>query len=161
FGTGCFSFYATKNVTTGEGGMVTTNDPQIAERLRLLRSHGQKERYVHVAIGYNQRMTDFQGAIGVVQLEKLERFNEQRIANAAYLSRELAGVVQTPVTRPGHRHVYHQYTIRVPKDRDAFAQALNQRGVGTGIHYPLPIHQQPYYRDRGFHQSLPVAETAA
>src|SRR5437016_1060546 len=83
FGTGCFSFYATKNMTTGEGGMVTTNDPEIAERVRLLRSHGQKERYYHVTPGYNLRMTEIQAALGLAQIEKLEGFTEQRIANAA------------------------------------------------------------------------------
>ena len=114
FGTGCFSFYATKNITTGEGGMVTTNDPEIAERVRLLRSHGQEERYYHVALGYNLRMTEIQAALGLAQVEKLERFTEQRIANAAFLTERLRGSVQTPMIRPGYRHVYHQYTIRVP-----------------------------------------------
>src|SRR5712692_11974359 len=94
FGTGCFSFYATKNITTGEGGMVTTNDPGIAERARLLRSHGQKERYHHVALGFNQRMTELQAAIGLAQLEKLERFTEKRRANAAYLSKHLGPAVK-------------------------------------------------------------------
>jgi perosamine synthetase len=161
FGTGCFSFYPTKNMTTGEGGMVTTDDPAIAERLRLLRSHGQVRRYEHVALGYNQRMTDLQGAIGLAQIEKLESYTAKRIANAARLTDGLAGVVTTPVTRPGYRHVFHQYTVRVPGDRDAFAQRLGERGIGTGIHYPRPIHQQPMYREMGFDASLPVAEAAA
>jgi dTDP-4-amino-4,6-dideoxygalactose transaminase len=161
FGTGAFSFYPTKNITTGEGGAITTDDPAIAEKVRLLRSHGQKERYNHVALGYNLRMTDLQGAIGVVQLGKLAAFTEKRIANAAFLNDRLAGVVKTPTVLPGHRHVYHQYTIRVPADRDVFALALNERGVGTGIHYPRPIHQQPIYQEMGFTLSLPVAEQAA
>ena len=148
FGTGCFSFYATKNMTTGEGGMVTTNDSDIAERVRLLRSHGQKERYHHVTLGYNLRMTEMQGALGLVQLEKLERFTEQRIANAAFLTERLSGSVQTPVSRPGYRHVYHQYTIRVPEHRDQWAMHLRARGIGTAVHYPLPIHQQPFYRNQ-------------
>src|SRR6266849_6372659 len=97
FGTGCFSFYATKNITTGEGGMVTTNDPAIAERVRLLRNHGQHERYHHVRLGYNLRMTEMQGALGLVQVEKLERFTEQRIANAAFLTERLRGPLQTPI----------------------------------------------------------------
>jgi dTDP-4-amino-4,6-dideoxygalactose transaminase len=101
-------------------------------------------------------MTDLQAAIGLAQIEKLARFTEQRIANAAYLTEHLSGVVQTPVVRPGHRHVYHQYTIRIPRERDAFASALNARGIGTGIHYPRPIHQQ-----LGFDVKLPVAEAAA
>jgi dTDP-4-amino-4,6-dideoxygalactose transaminase len=161
FGTGAFSFYPTKNITTGEGGAITTNDPAIAEKLRLLRSHGQKERYNHIALGYNLRMTDMQGAMGVVQLGKLAGFTEKRIANAAFLNERLAGVVKTPAVLPGHKHVYHQYTIRVPGDRDAFARALNERGVGTGVHYPRPIHQQPVYQEMGFTLSLPVAEQAA
>jgi len=148
FGTGCFSFYATKNITTGEGGMVTTDDADIADRVRLLRSHGQKERYHHVTLGYNMRMTEIQGALGLVQLEKLERFTEQRIANAAFLSEHLSGVVQTPMTRPGYRHVYHQYTIRIPTDRDEWMMRLRSRGIGTAVHYPLPIHQQPFYREQ-------------
>lgn len=161
FGTGCFSFYPTKNVTTGEGGVVTTNDPAIADQVRLWRSHGQRERYHHVALGYNLRMTDIQAAIGVAQLKKLERFTERRIANAAYLTERLAGHVQTPTVRPGHRHVYHQYTIQVDGDRDAFIQALRERGVGSAVHYPIPIHKQPYYQEQGFDTSLPTSEAAA
>ncbi|HLX57546.1 MAG TPA: DegT/DnrJ/EryC1/StrS family aminotransferase [Ktedonobacteraceae bacterium] len=147
FGTGCFSFYATKNITTGEGGMVTTNDPEIAECVRLLRSHGQKERYRHTMLGYNMRMTEMQGALGLVQIEKLEQFTRQRISNAAFLTERLGEFVQTPVTRPGCRHVYHQYTIQVPGYRDELAVQLHSRGIGTGIHYQLAIHQQPYYRE--------------
>ena len=141
--------------------MVTTNDPALAERLRLLRSHGQKERYHHITLGYNLRLTDIQAALGVVQVAKLEQLNAQRIENAAYLTERLQGVVPTPVVRPGHRHIYHQYTIRVPGDREAFAAALRERGVGSGVHYPLPIHKQPYYQEQGFDCSLPVAEEAA
>ncbi len=148
FGTGCFSFYPTKNMTTGEGGMVTTHDPEIAERVRLLRSHGQKERYYHITLGYNQRMTEIQAALGLVQIEKLERFTEQRIANAAFLTKQLDGFVQTPATRPGYRHVYHQYTIQVPGDRDQWAIQLREQGIGTAVHYPRAIHQQPLYREQ-------------
>ncbi len=149
FGTGCFSFYPTKNMTTGEGGMITTGDPLIAERARLLRSHGQKERYHHVALGFNQRMTELQAAIGLAQLEKLERFTEKRRANAAYLSEHLGPAVKTPPARDGYRHVYHQYTIRVPQEssRDAWAAQLLKRGIGTAVHYPCPIHQQPFYQE--------------
>ena len=161
FGTGCFSFYPTKNMTTGEGGIVTTDDPEIAERIRLLRSHGQSQRYNHVAIGYNLRMTEIQAAIGNAQIKKLEGFNERRIQNAAFLSEKLQGFVSTPVVRPGHRHVYHQFTIRARGDRDQWVQALADRGVGTGVHYPRPIHKQPYYIEQGFDVSLPIAETAA
>lgn len=169
FGTGCFSFYATKNITTGEGGMITSNNPAIAERVRLLRNHGQQERYRHLALGYNFRMTEMQAALGLVQLEKLERFTRQRIDNAAYLTATLHEAVQTPVVRVGCRHVYHQYTIRVAEKRDEWAAKLGEHGIGTGIHYPLPIHQQPFYREhRGVFRlvgaddgHLPVAEAAA
>jgi dTDP-4-amino-4,6-dideoxygalactose transaminase len=163
FGTGCFSFYPTKNMTTGEGGIVTTNDPEIAERLRMWRSHGQKERYVHTGIGFNYRMTNLQGAIGVVQVEKLEGWTQRRIENAAFLTDQLKDVAQTPTVLPGHRHVFHQYTILVPEgvNRDAFMKALGERGVGTAVHYPRPIHKQPYYQERGFDATVPVSEAVA
>jgi perosamine synthetase len=161
FGTGCFSFYSTKNMTMGEGGIVTTNDPAVAERVRLWRSHGQRERYHHVALGYNLRLTEIQAAIGLEQLAKLERFTARRSANAAFLTDALGAAVRTPVARPGHRHVYHQYTIRVPGDRDAWSAALRKGGVGTAVHYPCPIHQQPAYREHYAAVALPVAEAAA
>ncbi len=157
FGTACFSFYATKNMMTGEGGMLTTNDPAIAEKVRLLRNHGQQSRYYHTGIGYNYRMMNLQAAIGLVQLKRLDQFNEQRIANARFLTEHLKEAVQTPVARPGYRHVYHQYTIRVPEERERWAARLHEQGVGTGVHYPLPIYQQPFYRDstERFRISLP------
>jgi perosamine synthetase len=175
FGTGCFSFYATKNMTTGEGGMVTTNDPAIAEQVRLLRSHGQQERYKHHSLGYNLRMTELQGALGVVQVEKLKRFTEQRIANATFLTEKLQEFVKTPITRPGCCHSFHQYTISIPDnhDRNEWVNQLRDRGVGTAIHYPTPIHKQPFYQqnldkyrfigesETSSEASLPVTEAAA
>jgi perosamine synthetase len=162
FGTGCFSFYATKNVTTAEGGVVTTDDEGLAERLRMLRSHGQRERYCHELLGYNYRLTDLQAALGLVQLDRLEEFTSRRIANAEYLTRQLASVgVCTPMSTPGARHVYHQYTVRFPVGRDDVARALHAAGVGSGIHYPLPVHQQPLYRDLGYREKLPAAERAS
>lgn len=146
FGTGCFSFYATKNMTTGEGGMVTTNDSAIAERVRLLRNHGQEARYYQIALGYNLRMAELQAALGLAQIEKLEYFTQRRIANATYLTNNLRGIVQTPVERPGSRHVYHQYTIKIPSKRNECMAELRARGVESTIHYPIPIHQQPFYR---------------
>ncbi len=161
FGTGCFSFYPTKNMTTGEGGMVTTNDPHVAERVRLLRAHGMRQRYHHETVGFNFRLTDLQAAIGLVQLRRLAEFTQRRQANAAYLTAHLPAPLMPPAVRPDRTHVFHQYTIRVPTRRDALAAALARRGVGTGVYYPVPIHQQPPYRERGYGQSLPVAEQAS
>jgi perosamine synthetase len=160
WGTGCFSFYPTKNMTTAEGGILTTNDSEIAQRARLLRSHGQSARYEHDILGYNFRMTDLHAALGLVQLQHLETWNEKRIQNAQYLSQHLTGVV-TPTVRPGCRHVFHQYTVRVRPDRDGLATWLREQGIGTGIHYPKPIHWQPLYRQLGYDQDLPQAEQAS
>ena len=166
FGTGAFSFYATKNMTTGEGGMVTTNDPVIAERVRLLRNHGQRERYAHLLLGYNFRMTDIQAAIGLVQIRKLLQLTQLRMANASFLTEGLKEYVPTPLVRPGYSHVYHQYTIRAAKNRDGWVSRLRYRGVGAAVHYPLAIHQQPWYVEhadmfRIGSKELAVAETAA
>jgi dTDP-4-amino-4,6-dideoxygalactose transaminase len=161
---GCFSFYPTKNMTTGEGGMITTDDTAVAEKARLLREHGMKVRYYHVILGYNLRMTDIGAAIGIAQLKKLESYNEKRIANAAMLSKALAGIrgIVTPVTGAGCRHVFHQYTIRVTPEygmsRDDTVKMLNNAGVGTGIYYPVPIHKQAVYRDLGYNETFPVSE---
>lgn len=164
FGTGCFSLYATKNVASAEGGMITTDDDALAERLRMLRHHGQRERYLSEALGYNYRMTDVHAAIGVAQMARLEDMNRRRAANAAHFDTRLRGVV-TPFVRPGSRHVYHQYTVRVPSTlamgRDGLARSLAERGISTGVYYPAPIHQQPLYRDLGYRDSLPETERAA
>jgi dTDP-4-amino-4,6-dideoxygalactose transaminase len=157
WGTGCFSFYPTKNMTTGEGGMLTTPDPEIAERTRLLREHGMKVRYHHDSLGYNFRMTDIHASIGLAQLTKLPANNERRRQIAARYDAELHGVA-VPTVRPGVTHVYHQYTIRVP-DRDAFAARLADRGVGSGIYYPIPVHQQKPFVALGFGDGrFPVTE---
>ncbi len=162
FGTGCFSLYATKNVTSGEGGMITTNDPAIADRLRLLRNHGSRVRYYHELLGYNFRMTDLQAAIGRAQLAKCERFTSQRIANAAFLNQTIRHpAVITPPVRPEVRHVFHQYTIRVTTNRDEAIRQLNAAGVGTAIFYPLPIPQQPLYQKLGIEADTPVANQIA
>lgn len=159
FGTGCFSFYATKNMTTAEGGMVTTDDEAIAERARLLRNHGMRQRYYHEELGYNFRMTDLQAAIGLVQLRKLPEFNAARIRHASVLSERLADVVTVPQVPPGRQHVFHQYTVRIIHDRDGVMAKLNAAGVGTGVFYPLPVHQQASYRALGYaSQHFPVAE---
>jgi dTDP-4-amino-4,6-dideoxygalactose transaminase len=157
WGTGCFSFYPTKNMTTGEGGMLTTSDPEVAERTRLLREHGMKVRYHHDSLGYNFRMTDIHASIGLAQLTKLPANNERRRQIAARYDAELRGVA-VPTVRPGVTHVYHQYTIRVP-DRDAFAARLADRGVGSGIYYPIPVHQQKPFVARGYGDGhFPVTE---
>jgi len=166
FGTGCFSLYATKNVMSGEGGMITTGDEQIAQRCRMIRNHGMQRRYYHEMLGYNFRMTDLHAAIGLVQLGRLEEFTSRRAANAAYLSANISSV-KTPAVREGYRHVWHQYTIRVSGSggsatRDVAVKQLNDAGVGTGIFYPIPAHKQAYLRDHGVEDvSLPVAEQLA
>lgn len=159
-----FSFYPTKNMTTGEGGMVTTPDPDIAGRVRSLRQHGAVRRYHHEVLGYNFRLTDIAAAIGRAQLAKLDRFNEVRRRNAEILNRGLAGTpgIVLPSERPGYRHVYHQYTIRVEHDRDRFQERLRELGIGTSVHYELPVHRQPLYVNLGYGpQSYPNAESAA
>jgi perosamine synthetase len=157
FGTGCFSFYATKNVTTGEGGMITTDDPALAEKARRIRDHGQVERYESESLGYNFRMTEMAAALGLAQLAKLETFTEARRANAGHLSEGLRGVA-TPGERSGCRHVYHQYTVRVATGRDELAARLREEGIETGVFYRTPIHRQPLYRRLGYEEGLPVAE---
>lgn len=162
FGTGIFSFYPTKNITSGEGGMITTNDAVIDERCRVIRQHGMRKRYYHDELGFNFRMTDILAAIGLEQLKKLERFNEKRQANAEFLSTHLKGVI-VPAVPDGCKHVYHQYTIRVPDGkRDALRAYLQEKGVGSEIYYPVPIHQQTFYvQELGYNMSLPETERAA
>ena len=162
FGTACFSFYPTKNITTGEGGMITTNDANIAEKARLVRDHGSPVRYQHESLGYNLRMNDMQAAIGLTQLPKLDQWNKKRQENAAYLTQELSKVegVVPPAIRENAVHVFHQYTIRIP-DRDDAVEKMREKGVGVGVHYPTPIHQQPYYQKLGYSDSLPQSEAAS
>ncbi len=167
FGAGAFSFYPTKNMTTGEGGMITTDDGEVAELARMTRSHGSKQRYVHEICGYNMRMTDIGAAIGMVQLGNLDEWNGRRIENAKTLNaglKDLRGLI-TPVTRNGCKHVFHQYTIRITGEaktgRDKVAELLGSNGIGTSIYYPIPIHKQPYYMDMGYDDTLPAAEQAS
>jgi perosamine synthetase len=161
---GCFSFYPTKNMTTSEGGIITTDNHEMAENARVLRAHGESERYTHVVLGYNFRMTDIAAAIGIVQLKKLETFNEKRIMNAKYLTEGIEKIkgIKPPYVSDDVKHVFHQYTIRVEKSkRDELMEFLNSNGIGTGIHYPKPIYQQTLYKELGFTASCPEAEIAS
>ncbi len=162
FGTGCFSLYATKNVMAGEGGMITTDDENLADRCRMLRNHGMKQRYYHDALGYNLRMGDLHAAIGLAQLERLDEFTARRRANAAYLSEHIHSV-RTPRVRDGYGHVWHQYTVRVRngQDRDLALEQVHGGGVGAGVYYPVPAHHQGFVRDAVGEVSLPAAEQAA
>ncbi len=162
FGTACFSLYATKNVMSGEGGMVTTDDDEIAERLRMLRHHGQRGRYEHEMLGWNFRTTDMHAAIGLVQLARIDHFTARRRANAVRLSREIKAV-RTPWTRPECGHVWHQYTVRVPRgmDRDSARRRLEAAGIGTGIYYPTPAHLMGHIRAAAGEYSLPATELAS
>jgi dTDP-4-amino-4,6-dideoxygalactose transaminase len=154
-----FSFYPTKNITTGEGGMVVTDDPDVAERAARFVDHGRTEGYTHESLGYNYRMTDMAAAIGCAQLEKLPELTAARRANARRLTAALGETQLTPpVETDPARHVYHQYTVRCAH-RDALREHLAERGVDSGIYYPVPIHEQPAYD--GFEADAPVAERAA
>ena len=138
-----FSLYPTKNMTSGEGGMVSCKDEHIARNVKLYRNQGMEKRYENEVIGFNARMTDVHAAIGRAQLAKLPGWTKQRQDNAAFLNEHLRGVV-VPATAPEATHVWHQYTIRVlGQDRDAFAAELGNRGVGSGVYYPIPNHRLP------------------
>lgn len=143
-----FSFYPTKNMTSGEGGMIVVYDEGIERMCRLLRSQGMEKRYQNEVVGLNNRMTDIHAAIGRVQLKKLDKYNNYRMENARFLNENLEGVV-VPTAPKGYKHVYHQYTIRVVgHDRDKFSQELEKLGVGSGVYYPIPIHKLPSYNEK-------------
>ncbi|MCX9080917.1 MAG: DegT/DnrJ/EryC1/StrS family aminotransferase [Candidatus Methanoperedens sp.] len=165
FGDGTFSFYPTKNMTTGEGGIITTNDLEIAQKARMIRSHGSKQRYFHEMLGFNLRMTDIAASIGITQLGKIADFNRSRIKNAHYLTGSLGNIKGLILPHVDKRcgHVFHQYTVRIRGDgsRDDVVSSLNKMDIGTGIYYPLPIHKQPYYQELGYNDSLPVSESAS
>jgi len=155
---GSFSFYPTKNMTSGEGGMITTPSAEVARLAKVLRNQGMERRYENEVVGFNTRMTDIHAAIGRVQLTKLAGWTAKRQENAAFLSANIEGVV-TPPTSEGAVHVFHQYTLRiVDQDRDAFAEELGKRGVGSGVYYPTPIHRLPSFR---LELDLPGTELAA
>jgi perosamine synthetase len=165
-GTAVYSFYATKNITTGEGGMITTNDPRLAKSCASLRHQAYSdEPYVHDAIGYNFRMTELQAAIGLVQIQRLPLINRRRRETASYYDERIVpnGLVR-PHTRSGNVHVYHQYTLLVANpdkhSRDSVRQSLAAVGIETGVYYPVPLHRQPAYRAYG-ETAYPNAERAA
>ncbi|HEX9115311.1 MAG TPA: DegT/DnrJ/EryC1/StrS family aminotransferase, partial [Anaerolineae bacterium] len=163
FGTGCFSLYATKNIMSGEGGMITTDDDELAQRCRMLRNHGMERRYYHDLLGYNYRLSDLHAAIGCVQIDRLAGFTARRRANAAYLNAHIQSV-RTPSVRPGYGHVWHQYTVCVEhgRDRDSAVEQLRAAGIGTGIFYPVPAHRQAHLAALGLSDvMLPVAERLA
>lgn len=155
-----FSFYPTKNMTTGEGGIVLTSDDTLAENARLLINHGMKVRYTHERVGYNYRMTNIAGAIGLEQLKQLDGFNDARRRNAAYYNTHITNpTIQVPVVQPDAYHVYHQYTIRVKNGRrDDLMKLFEENGVGYGIFYPFSIPEQPCYKGRGFELSWPATD---
>ena len=142
---GCFSFYPTKNMHSLEGGMVTTADPAFARTLRLLRNQGMEQRYANEIVGANMRMTDVAAAIGREQLKQLPAWTQRRQENAKTLDATITEL-GTPVVADGATHVYHQYTVRVPGDRDAAQLALTARGIGNAVYYPTPIHRLKPFR---------------
>ena len=160
---GCFSFYPGKNLGAyGEGGAVVTSDPDVAKKIRLLRAWGEETRYEHKYRGFNYRMDGVQGAILGVKLRHLEAWTEARRRNAAEYGRRLAETaVELPRQRRDVRHVYHLYVVRL-QQRDAWRERLTEAGVQTGVHYPIPVHLQPAYRDLGYAAGdFPVCERAA
>ena len=156
-----FSLYPTKNMTSGEGGMVSLSEEETAHRVRLLRNQGMARQYENEVVGFNARMTDLHAAIGRVQLTKVDGWTAARRANARFLDENLEGVTVPPVADGAH-HVYHQYTIRVSDDRDGFVRALREEyQVGSGVYYPIPNHRLPSLAGYAPGLDLPVTEQAA
>jgi perosamine synthetase len=156
-----FSLYPTKNMTSGEGGMIAAANAEIARNARLLRNQGMERQYENEVVGFNARMTDIHAAIGRVQLTKVDAWTRTRQHNAAFLDANLTGVVVPPVA-DGAVHVYHQYTIRVIDDRDGFVKALkDEHQVGSGVYYPIPNHRLPSLAPYAPGLDLPETERAA
>ena len=162
FGHGAFSLYATKNMTTAEGGLVTTNDDALADWLRLYRNQGMRSRYQFEMLGYNFRMTDLAAAMGLAQFAKLPRNTARRQAIAARYDEAFGELpIGLPISPDGRSHVFHQYTLDVGAARDAIVTDLRDAGVGADIYYPIPVHRQSYIMERGLHADLPVTDAAA
>jgi len=156
FGTAAFSFYPTKNMTSGEGGMIVTSDDEIARKAKLLRNQGMEIRYQNEVVGFNNRMTDIHAAIGRVQLKKLRERTTKRQKNAKFLSENLS-TVTVPTASSDAEHVYHQYTITTDR-RDDLSEYLNQAEIGNGVYYPIPVHELPSF---GKQIDLPNTKAAA
>ncbi|MDA8088631.1 MAG: DegT/DnrJ/EryC1/StrS aminotransferase family protein [Nitrospiraceae bacterium] len=163
-----YSFYATKNMTTGEGGMIASDSPQIIENCILMKQQGQSKKYLHTFLGTNFRMTDVEAAIGIVQLGRLAGFTEKRRENAAFLMKGLEGGdgLVMPYTEPFVEHSYHQFTVLLELEklkitRDEFAAKLGEAGVGTVVAYPMPLHKQPVFEKILGDQHFPNAEWVA
>ncbi len=178
FATGCFSFFPTKNITTGEGGILTTNDDKLAEKVSALMSHGilsttlkrekQKKTWLRAATyaGYNYRMSDILAAIGVEQLKRIDRLNNRRRKHAAYLTKKLGEIpeIQTPVEKKFNKHVYQIYTVKVGENinRDQLVIRLRKAGIGASVHFDPPVHLQPFYKKAGYTgEKLPITEKMA
>lgn len=161
---GCFSFYPGKNLGAyGEAGAVVTNNTTLADKMRVLRDHGSSKKYYHQVIGWNARMDGFQGAVLSVKLKYLPQWNDGRRKNAALYNQLLAGTegIIAPTEMAYAKHIYHVYALRV-KDRDSLISALGEKGIGTNVHYPVPVHLQNAYEFLGLKQgSYPVAEKCA
>ena len=139
-----FSFYPTKNMTSGEGGMIVLNSSTSARTCRLLRNQGMEQRYKNEIAGFNLRMTDIHAAIGRIQLKKLPAATSKRITNANFLTKML-NTESTPFVPEGYTHVFHQYTVRIKKNRDQFSSELSKLGIGNEVYYPTPVHKLPSY----------------
>ncbi len=164
----CYSFYPSKNMTTGEGGMLATSDEKLAAQFRLGRSHGEASRYGHTQLGFNFRLTDVAAALGREQLRKLPRALRHRRSNAARLMRGLQGVpgLKLPHRAPQSCHAFNLFTVRVDPEvlgmsRDEFQEALARQGVETAVHYPRALHQQPMFRGWGEDRNFPVSTELA
>jgi len=162
----CWSFYASKNMTTGEGGMITTNNDEVAKKLRFMRSHGEKEKYTSLMLGHNYHMPEIQAAIGCVQLKKLPSFLTKRGKNAKKLTEKLgqAKDLQLPKEPKGYKHSWYLYTVRMKRakkeQRDKAVEELKRKGIGAEVYYMNPVHLMPYYRSFGKYR-LPETEKAA
>jgi len=156
---GCFSFYPSKNLGGyGDGGLVITDDDEVAERIRMIRNHGSSGGYIHKKIGLNSRLDELQAAILRVKLKKIDHYNELRRQRAKYYYERLSHLVTCPVEKEGYYHVYHQYTIRTPL-RDKLRENLNTKGISSVVYYPVPLHLQDALRFLGYHSGdFPVAE---